>query len=177
VRTIARGGDYLRVADPDWYDPLDGGFAALRGGRWNPAGSFPVVYLCRSLAVARANVARRLAGQPFGPEDLDPSSGPVLVTARVGEGRFADVVTDRGCRAVGLPSTYPLDSRGRVVGWERCQPIGLAAFDAGLPGLACRSAATARAVGAEELAWFQRGRRRLRRIRMRRFDDWFWAGD
>src|SRR5439155_19886109 len=36
LRTIARVGDYLRVADPDWYDPLDGGFAKLRGGRWNP---------------------------------------------------------------------------------------------------------------------------------------------
>src|SRR5207247_2080584 len=81
------------VGAPDWDAPLDGGFAKLRGGRWNPAGSFPVVYLCRSLAVALANVARGLAGQPFGPEDLDPAGGPVLVTARVTDDRFADIVT------------------------------------------------------------------------------------
>ena len=24
MRTIRRGGPYLRVADPDWQDPLDG---------------------------------------------------------------------------------------------------------------------------------------------------------
>jgi RES domain-containing protein len=72
MRTVRRGGPYLRVADPAWADPLDGRFAADRGGRWNPPESFPVVYLCGSIEVARANVYRRLAGQPYGPEDLLP---------------------------------------------------------------------------------------------------------
>ena len=42
---VPRGGVYVRVADPDWDDPLSGEFAKARGGRWNAPGAFPVVYL------------------------------------------------------------------------------------------------------------------------------------
>jgi hypothetical protein len=169
LRTIRRGGPYLRVADPAWEDPLDGRFAADRGGRWNPPESFPAVYLCRSLEVARANVFRKLAGQPYGPEDLRPASGPVLVRTSVPEDRYLNALTEAGLRDAGLPKTYPLDSRLRLVPWRRCQPIGLRAWEAGLPGVAARSA---RATG-EELAYF--GRRKLRRGAVRAFEDWFWA--
>jgi RES domain len=169
VRTIRRGGPYLRVADPGWDDPLDGRFAAERGGRWNPPESFPVVYLCHSMEVARANVYRKLEGQPFGPEDLRPENGPVLVRTRVPEARYLNAVTDAGLRDLRLPSTYPLDSRRRPVPWRRCQPIGLRAWESGLPGISARSAASA----GEELAYF--GPRKLRRGAVRRFEDWFWA--
>jgi hypothetical protein len=169
VRTIQRGGPYLRVADPGWGDPLDGRYAAERGGRWNPPESFPVVYLCRSVPVARANVYRKLAGLPYGPEDLLPGNGPVLVRTNVPEDRYLNVVTDAGLRDAGLPRTYPLDSRRRIVPWRRCQPIGLRAWERGLPGIAARSAA---AMGGEELAYF--GRRKLRRGAVRSFEEWFW---
>lgn len=179
MRTIRRGGPYFRVADPRWDDPLDGRHAAERGGRWNPPESFPVVYLCASLEVARANVYRKLEGQPYGPEDLRPGSGPVLVRTRVPDDRYLNVVTDAGCRDAGLPRSYPLDSRRRIVPWRRCQPIGLRAWEAGVPGVAARSAAYARrsrgatrSTMAEELAYF--GRRRLRRGAVRPFDEWFW---
>jgi hypothetical protein len=155
------------VADPAWSDPLDGRFAAERGGRWNPPESFSVVYLCRSLEVARANVLHKLEGQPYGPEDLH--TGPVLVRTNVPEDRYLNAVTDAGLRDLGLPRTYPLDSRRRLVPWARCQPIGLQAWEAGLPGVAARPA---RANG-EELAYF--GRRKLRRGAVRDFEDWFWG--
>ena len=171
MRSIRRGGPYLRVAEPGWADPLDGGFAAQRGGRWNPPESFAVVYLCRSVEVARANVYRKLAGQPYGPEDLQSGSGPVLVRTAVPEDRYLNVITDAGCRDAGLPATYPLDSRRRIVPWRRCQPIGLRTWEAGLPGVAARSAATGG--GGEELAYF--GQRKLRRRAVRSFEDWFWA--
>jgi hypothetical protein len=164
----------LRVADPLWSDPLDGRHAQARGGRWNPSESFPVVYLCATVGVARANVLRKLEAQPFGPEDLDPSVAPVLVAATVPRGRYVDVVTSRGCVSAGLPASYPKDGRGRRIGHRRCQPIGQAAWDAGTPGVACRSAAPQAPPGGEELAWFKRGRRRLTQRRTRRFDDWFW---
>jgi RES domain len=170
VRTIRRGGPYLRVADPDWEDPLDGRYAAERGGRWNPPESFPVVYLCRSIEVARANVDRRLRGQPYGPEDLRPEAGPVLVRTRVPEDRYLNAITEAGLRDLGLPKTYPLDSRRRIVPHSRCQPIGLRARDAGLPGVAARTAA---ATVGEELAYF--GRRKLRRGAVRSFEQWFWS--
>ena len=169
------------MASPDWGDPLDGRYAAERGGRWNPPESFPVVYLCRSIEVARANVYRKLEGQPYGPEDL--RIGPVLVRTNVPEDRYVNAVTDTGLRDLGLPRTYPLDSRRGLVPWRRCQPIGLRAWEAGLPGVAARSASYARVprgrdrgatrvVVGEELAYF--GRRKLRRGAVRSFETWFW---
>jgi RES domain len=169
MRTIRRGGPYLRVADPKWDDPLDGRHAAERGGRWNPPESFPVVYLCATVEVARANVYRRLEGQPYGPEDLQREAGPILVRTRVPEDRYLNVVTDAGCRDAGLPKTYPRDSRRRIVPHSRCQPIGLSAWEAGLPGVAARSAWAP----GEELGYFGRGK--LRRGAVRAFTDWFWT--
>jgi hypothetical protein len=173
VRTIRRGGPYLRVADPGWQDPLDGRYAGERGGRWNPPESFPVVYLCGDEAVARANVHRLLRDQPYGPEDLRPETAPVLVAARVPDDRYMNAVTDAGCESAGLPAGYPRDGRGRIVPRSRCQPVGLEAHERGLPGIAARSAATPRRAGGEELAFF--GPRRLRRGKTSRFEDWFWG--
>lgn len=173
MRHIRRGGEYLRVADPDWPDALDGSHARESGGRWNPPGSFAVVYLCRGVAVARANVYRLFRGLPYGPEDLDPAHAPVLIATDVPEASYVDVVTVRGCRAAGLPATYPLDSRGRPISHGRCRPIGESAWREGEPGIACRSAAPQAPARAEELAWFQR-RRRLRSGRILDFESWFW---
>jgi hypothetical protein len=168
-RHLVRGGPYVRVVDPDWIRPLEGRYAARNGGRWNPPDSFPVVYLCRDAAVARAHVLRRFDGLPYSPLDLRPDRRPALVETDLGEDRFVDVVTDAGCRAASLPATYPRAAGGGEVGWDRCQPIGWAAWDQSEPGIACRSAAGP----GEELAWFQRGRSRLRVRRRRTFDQWF----
>ena len=55
---------------------------------------------------------------------------------------------------------------------ERCRPVGRAAWDAGLRGIACRSAARAAPPGGEELAWFPRGDA-LVALQTRPFADWF----
>lgn len=174
MRTVKRGGAYLRVADPSWRDPLEGHHAARYGGCWNPPESFPVIYLCCGEEVARANLRRLLAPHPYGPEDLQPEAAPVLVAVTVREGRFLNAVTDAGCAAAGLPRTYPVDSCGRVVPRTRCHPIGAAAHETGLRGVAARSAAPKAPRGGEELAHF--GRRWLRRGATRPFEDWFWPG-
>ena len=114
-RLVTRGGPYVRVADPAWLRPLDPRFAQERGGRWNPPHSFPVVYLCATRDVARAVVLRRFEGLPYGVVDLLPSRAPVLIATDVPEGRLVDVVGDAGCRAAGLPASYPLDGRGRTI--------------------------------------------------------------
>lgn len=116
--------------------------------------------------MARAYVFLKLERQPYGPEDL--RGGPVLVRTRVPEDRYVNAVTEAGLRDIGLPETYPLDGSRRPISWRRCQPIGLRAWEEGLPGVAARSA---RAHG-EELAYF--GRRRLRKGAVRSFEDWFW---
>jgi hypothetical protein len=131
-----------------------------------------VVYLNRDVRVARANVLARFSGLPYGPEDLEPSAAPVLVSTEVEPDDFADLVSDAGCVAAGLPATYPKDDAGLSVPHAACRPVGRVAWDAGLPGIACRSAAPAAPPGGEELAWFPRGRR-LKALSVRLFDDWF----
>ena len=173
-RHVTRGGPYVRVADPAWLGPLDPRFAQERGGRWNPPRSFPVVYLCATRDIARAVVLRRFEGLPYGLVDLLPSRAPVLIATDVSEGRLVDVVGDAGCRAAGLPASYPLDRRGRTITWARTQPVGEAAWEQGERGIACRSSAITQRERGEELAWFVRASAdRLRVTRRSAFRDWF----
>jgi hypothetical protein len=173
-RHVTRFGRFVRVADPAWRHPLDPGFAAVRGGRWNPPSSFPVLYLCATPAVARDVVLGRFARLPYGLLDLRFDRRPVLIETDVPGHRAVDVVTDAGCRAASLPVTYPYDSRGRKVGWARTQPIGATAWEQGERSIACRGAATPKGGDGEELAWFVRGRTdRLDVSARRSFDDWF----
>lgn len=176
-RHVTRSGRFVRVAEPDWRRPLDPSFAAVRGGRWNPPGSFPVVYLCATPAVARQVVVGRFDGLPYGLLDLRPDRRPVLIETEVPSHRAVDVVTEAGCRAASLPATYPYDARGRKVGWERTRPIGETAWEQGERSVACRSAAIAKGGDGEELAWFVRTRTdRLAVSARRSFDDWFSPG-
>jgi hypothetical protein len=172
VRHVARGGPYVRVADPDWHDPLSPEHARRRGARWNPPRSFGVVYLNDSVDLARAQVRHRLEPRGIRPEDLDPELGPLLVHTRVPDGDYVDAVSDDGLQELGLPATYPVDERGAAVAHAVCQSIGQAAWDASEPGIACRSAARSAPPGAEELAFF--ARRRLRVARREPFVDWYW---
>jgi RES domain-containing protein len=153
---------------------MDPSFATIRGGRWNPPSSFPVLYLCATPAVAREVVLARFAGLPYGLLDLRSDRRPVLIETDVPTHRAVDVVTDAGCRAASLPVTYPYDARGRRIGWARTQPIGEAAWDQNERSIACRSAALPKGGDGEELAWFVRGRTdRLAVSARRSFDDWF----
>ena len=173
-RHVERGGTYSRVADPDWPNPLDGSHAAAGGARWNPPGSFPVVYLNRDVETARANVRGKFEGQPFQAEDLRPDRRPNLVHTDVPTDRYVDVVTDAGCKTAGLPATYPLDAHGKEIPHETCQPIGLEAWEHGEPGIACRSAAPAAPPAGEELAWFERDTP-LEPLQAQVFERWYWA--
>lgn len=168
---VAIAGTHLRVADPDWPDPLDPAFAAQGDGqRWNPPG-LPCLYLNRDDATARANVRRKFLGLPYGPEDLDPATAPVLVEVDVPAGNAADAYTDEGLAALGLPVTFPRDANGRVIPHAMCQPHGQDAFDRGLDGVDARSAASG---GDRELAWIPRGRVPESRPAVP-FDEWWYA--
>ena len=82
-RHVTRSGRFVRVADPDWRQPLDPSFAAVRGGRWNPPSSFPVLYLCSTPAVAREVVLGRLAGLPYGLLDLRSENARLRLATRL----------------------------------------------------------------------------------------------
>ncbi len=173
MRHVRRGGAYFRIADVEWGDPLNAAYSMAHGGRWNPPGSFPVLYLNRDVRTSRANLARKFAGRPYGPEMLDPAQAPVLIQTTVKETDVVDAVTDEGCVDLGLPITYPLDADGHEVGWACCQPIGRRAWDASESGIACRSAATHDRT-SEELALFVRSGDPALPIDQRLvFDDWF----
>lgn len=170
------GHRWLRIADPRWSDPLDPTFAQWLGQRWNPPRSFPTLYLNEDVVTARLNLQRFIAGWPYEPEDLRPDTGPVLVTATLPRNqRVADVHSPAGVAAASLPRTYPLDSRGRLVPHDGCQPVGQAAHDAGLRGVRCRAATTPEGAG-RELAWFPATiRSRAKELERTPFPDWFWA--
>lgn len=133
-----------------------------------------MLYLCATREVARANVLHRFARLPYSLLDLLPDRRPVLVETDVPERHPVDVVTDAGCRAAGLPITYPFDGAGDVIAWDRTRPVGMTAWDQGESAIAARSAALPKGERGEELAWFVRTKDdRLRVAVRRRFDDWF----
>lgn len=171
------GRRWVRVADPAWPDPLDATFAAERGGRWNPPGSFPVLYLNEDLPTARANLAAFVAGWPYELEDLRAERAPSLAVARLPRSQVvADAHSPAGLRSLGLPRTYPLDATGALVPKERCQPLGAAVRAAGLRGVHCRSARVADGSG-RELAWFPASAKsHAALVEVLPFRDWYWSG-
>ncbi|MGH2928380.1 MAG: RES domain-containing protein [Solirubrobacteraceae bacterium] len=64
------GQDWRQIAPR--YDPLSGEGARLHGGRFNPPGSFPVLYICQSRPCAAAELKRLGERQAIGVEGLLP---------------------------------------------------------------------------------------------------------
>jgi hypothetical protein len=152
VETLPDGHHWLRVADPLWADPLDPSFAASHGGRWNPPGSYPTLYLNEDIHTARAQVTALLRGSPVEPDDLDDGFDLVVATLPRSQD-VANAIDEAGLAALGLPDTYPRHRNGRPVRHEVCQEIGRVIKDDGLRGVHARSAATEDGSG-RELAWF-----------------------
>lgn len=175
-RSLSRGGTYARLAEPAWEDPLDTSYAKAAGGRWNPAGRYGALYLKATVEVARIQVRHKLAGHPYGPEDLDPVEQHDLVWVDVPVRDWLDCVTETGLEAVGLPKSYPTGPTGETVPWADCQGVGAQALADGRVGVACRSAATGAAVTDEELAVFETA---IQMVTMRErvsFEQWWWGG-
>lgn len=167
---------WYRIAEAAWIDPLDPGFAAVVGGRWNPPRSHPTLYLNEDRITARLNLRAFIEGWPYDPEDLLDDTGPVLVHATLpARQRVADAHSRRGLAAVGLPPSYPLDADGNLVDHGMCQPIGLEAKRAGLRGVRARSARTPEG-GGRELAWFPATRgSRARAQKTQTYEEWYWG--
>jgi hypothetical protein len=148
------GRVWLRVADPDWIDPLDPSYAAASGGRWNTPGSFPTLYLNGDVRTARRQIERMLVGSPVEIEDLTDEAFVLIAATLPSRQRCADAVSDSGLMALGLDARYPADRSGRPVPHGVCQEIGATVHRAGFRGVWCRSAAGSPSEGGTELAWF-----------------------
>ncbi|MBZ0114601.1 MAG: RES family NAD+ phosphorylase [Thermoanaerobaculia bacterium] len=175
VEDLSPSQSWLRIARPNWRDPLDPTYSGAWGGRWNPRGAFPTLYFNGDLHTARYNLRRFAHLQGYEPEDLLEESAPILVEATLPRGQsVVDAHSEEGLEALGLAATYPLDEAGAMIGWERCQPIGAMVQKAGLRGIHGRSTEVPDRSG-RELAWFpatQRSRAHL--IRRLDFADWYW---
>ena len=167
---------WWRIADPAWRNPLDPGFAARRGGRWNPPGRFPTLYLNEDKVTARLNLRAFIAQWPYEPEDLREDTGPVLIGATLPRRQsVCDAHSRSGIQSAGLPSTYPLTKGGALVGHAECQMIGERAKSMGLHGVRARAAQVRDGAG-RELAWFPATMRSVARLTGRlTFDAWFWS--
>jgi RES domain-containing protein len=173
LRTVTCAGRCFRAVHPSWDDPLDGSYSDRSGARWNAPGDGSTLYFNRSVAVARMNVRRGMRGLPYGPEDIDPDAGHLLVAVDLPEGKYADLSSPEGLLAAGLPAGYPFDTAGVLVPHGACRPVGAAARASGLAGVVCRSAAPGAGPSDEELAYF--GDPALLQVAEDyEFSDWYW---
>jgi RES domain-containing protein len=172
VRHVERSGLHFRVCDPSWKDPLDTSFAKKRGGRWNPAGSFGVLYLCATIGVAAGNARRVYESEIATLFDLLPEQRPDLQLVTVAQLRVVDAATNEGLRSLRLPVTYPIGASR-----ARCQAIGKRSYEHGEYGIACRSAdvtdRTYIVIEGEELVVFDRAVQYVTRLERVPFAQWY----
>lgn len=114
------------------HDPLSGDGAQLAGGRFNPAGSFPVLYLCLSRACAVAELQRAAARQALDVVDLLPRH---LYRYEIALDRVLDLTATPTQKAVGLAAEVLTGPE-----WTACQELGTTAHALGWQGLVAPSA-------------------------------------
>ncbi len=114
------------------YDPMSGEGARLHGGRFNPPGSFPVLYICQSRPCAVAELKRLGERQAIGVEGLLPR---VLYRYEIELDRVLDLTSRDGRAQVGL-------SMDVLTGpdWTASQELGVAAHALGAKGVNSPSA-------------------------------------
>ena len=167
---------WWRVAEKNWENPLDPGFSQATGGRWNPPGSFPCLYLNEDTRTARLNLRRFISEWPYEPEDLRPDNAPNLVGASLpAQQKVCDAHSSAGLQALGLPTSYPTDAAGKPVSHARCQSIGQQIKSLGLRGVLCRSAQSNHR-SDRELAWFPAtAQSHAQLVKTLTFDEWYWG--
>lgn len=125
-------------------DPLSGEGARLNGGRWNPAGLFPVIYLGSPAAACMRELEKFAADNRL--EVAEQLQVPFkLHTIRVDDIPVLDLRDEATLIALGLETD---DLSGS---WEGCQPIGHAAWFLEFAGVLAPSATGA----GETLALFE----------------------
>jgi hypothetical protein len=118
----------------------------------------PFAFATIAVTLARLETGRR------------PERRPSLQVFSVARARFVDAVTPPGVTALRLPVSYPLERS-----YAACRAIGARAYDAGEPGVACRSAAEATRAHfvGEELAVFDSSRSRVIAGMRQPFTKWY----
>ncbi len=112
----------------EWHrEPLDTTGSRLHGGRWNPAGIFPALYLGTSEQVVLEDLAA--AARVLGLA-ADYRLGFALHEVRIDGLRLLDLRTTSGREAVGMLDADMVDDDRTA-----CQRVGRSAWEAGLQGV------------------------------------------
>jgi RES domain-containing protein len=114
------------------YDPLSGEGARINGGRFNPPGSFPVLYLCLTRECAVAELCQAGQRQAIGVEGLLPRR---LYRYNVALDRVLDLTDPRSRTAVGVSSDVLTGPD-----WKGCQELGSAGHALGVQAIRSPSA-------------------------------------
>jgi RES domain-containing protein len=158
------GHVWLRITKPHYAAPLDPRHAQQHGGRWNRPGSWPTLYLNHDLRTVHAQVRHLFVDRGVDVDDLDDDAPILLVAATLPtRQRVADLTSDKALADAGLPTSYPIDAKGRTVSHDATRKVGERVHDAGLRGVFSRSGAIADGTG-RELAWFPSARGRARPV-------------
>lgn len=114
------------------YDPRSGEGARINGGRFNPPGSFPALYLCETRACAVAELTRLGARHVVGVDGLLPRE---LYEYRLELSRTLDLTDEQIRDHIGV-------SVSELTGddWRVCQAIGTEVHAAGDQALRTYSA-------------------------------------
>jgi RES domain-containing protein len=114
------------------YDPRSGEGARINGGRFNPPGSFPTLYLCETRPCVVAELTRQGTRHVVGVEGLLPR---VLHRYELHLHRMLDL-TDRDTRTqIGITTDeFVADD------WTMCQQLGTEAHELGDQGVRTYSA-------------------------------------
>jgi hypothetical protein len=142
---------WLRVVRPEYADPFDISFAQAQGGRWNPPGTWPTLYLNEDIATVHAQLRHMFTGRGIEPDDLNDDAPLHLAACTLPRRqRVADAHTVTGLKELNLPATYPVNRRGNPVGRGATQSIGGTVHAAESRGVWYASAAQL----GREVAWF-----------------------
>lgn len=135
--SVTCSGTLYRAIPHSSNAPLASEYSLAQGGRWNAAGSFPVIYTGASQQVVRSYVDWHATFYGVPLCDYQPDDLPDLVIMSF-SATMADLATDSGLVYYGLPVDYPV---GYPAGQHTAtQPIGLSIFNAGCCGIVTRSA-------------------------------------
>jgi len=124
-------GEGFRHLSPR-HDPLSGEGARLHGGRFNPPGSFPVLYVCRTRACVAAELRELGKRQAIGVDDLLPR---YLYHYEVSIDRVLDLTDAEVQAELGLSPEILTGSE-----WRTCQDLGATAHSLGARAILSPSA-------------------------------------
>ena len=126
------------LADVGWrhqaraFDPRSGEGARLSGGRFNPPGSFPVLYLCATRPCAVAELRRLAERQGIGVANLLPRD---LWRYELRIERCLDLTVGEVLEVTGIEAAALTEPS-----WSRTQQLGAAAHDLGVQAIRSPSA-------------------------------------